>query len=138
VLTARELNPKIKIISRASNVSSIRKLKTAGANHVIMPDKIGGTHMATLVISPDVEEFVELMATQNSGHFSIAEVECSKMISLEELNCWKNTGATILGIKAAQGEYSLNPAAKTVIRPGNHVIVMGSHDQLQKVKEMLN
>lgn len=138
VLTARELNPKIKIISRASHDSSVRKLKTAGANNVIMPDKIGGAHMATLVLSPDVEEFVDLMATQNSDRFSIGEVESAKTISLDELNCWKNTGATILGIKAAEGEYALNPVSKTVVRPGNRVIVMGSKEQLQKVKEMLN
>ncbi len=137
VLTARELNPKIKIISRASTDSSVRKLKTAGANNVIMPDKMGGAHMATLVLSPDVEEFVDLMATQNSDHFSITEIESSKTITLEELNCWKNTGATILGVKASEGEYALNPVAKTVVRPGNRVIVMGSKEQLQKVTQML-
>src|ERR1043165_9704414 len=42
VLSACELNPKLKIISRASHDSSVRKLKTAGAGKVIMPDKIGG------------------------------------------------------------------------------------------------
>ncbi len=138
VLTARELNPKIKIISRASNDTSVRKLKTAGANGVIMPDKIGGAHMATLVLSPDVEEFVDLMATQNNEHFNIVEIECLKTVSLEELNCWKNTGATILGLKTSHGEYALNPVANTVVRPGNRVIVMGSKDQLGKVKQMLN
>jgi voltage-gated potassium channel len=138
VLTARELNPKIKIISRASNDSSVKKLKTAGANNVIMPDKIGGTHMATLVISPDVEEFVDLMATQNSVQFSIAEIESSKTISLEELNCWKNTGATLLGIKASPSEYSLNPLVNTIVKPGNRLIVMGSQEQLSKVKNILS
>jgi voltage-gated potassium channel len=138
VLTAHELNPKIKIISRASNDSSVKKLKTAGANNVIMPDKIGGTHMATLVISPDVEEFVDLMATQNSVQFSIAEIESSKTISLEELNCWKNTGATLLGIKALPSEYSLNPLANTIVKPGNRLIVMGSQEQLSKVKNILS
>ena len=138
VLTARELNPKIKIISRASHDSSVRKLKTAGANNVIMPDKIGGAHMATLILSPDVEEFIDLMATQNSDHFNIAEIESKKTISLEELNCWKNTGATILGMKTSHDEYALNPVANTVVRPGNRVIVMGSKDQLDKVKQILN
>jgi voltage-gated potassium channel len=138
VLTARELNPKIKIISRASTDSTVKKLKTAGANNVIMPDKIGGTHMATLVISPDVEEFVDLMATQNSSQFSISEIECFKTISLEELDCWKKTGATLLGVKASQTEYTLNPPASTLVKPGNRLIVMGSEEQLRKVKDLLN
>lgn len=94
--------------------------------------------MATLVLSPDVEEFVDLMATQNSDHFSIEEVESAKAITLDELNCWKNTGATILGIKASPGEYALNPTASTVVKPGHRIIIMGSKEQLQKVKTLLS
>ncbi len=138
VLTARELNPNIKIISRASNDSSVRKLKTAGANNVIMPDKIGGAHMATLVLSPDVKEFVDLMTTQSSEHFNIAEIEATKTITLEELNCWKTTGATILGLKTSEDDYSMNPVSKTVMHPGNRLIVMGSKEQLNKVRELVS
>ena len=58
VLTARQLNQNCKIISRASNESSYNKLKIAGADNVIMPDKLGGDHMASLVVTPDVIEFV--------------------------------------------------------------------------------
>ena len=102
-----------------------------------MPDKIGGAHMATLVLSPDVNEFVDLMATQNNEHFSIEEIESGKTISLEELDCWKKTGATILGLKTSEGEYSLNPTPKVVVRPGNRLIVMGSKEQLLKVVDLL-
>ncbi len=138
VLTARELNPKLKIISRASNDSSVRKLKTAGASNVIMPDKIGGAHMATLVLNPDIKEFVDLMATQGNSHFNISEIEITKTVSLEELDCWKQTGATVLGLKTSEGEYSLNPVSKTVVRPGNRLIVMGSKDQLNKVQDLVS
>lgn len=137
VLTSRELNPKIKIISRASNDSTVKKLMTAGANNVIMPDKIGGAHMATLVLSPDVEEFVDLMATQSGGQFEIVEVLSARSITLEELNCWYETGATILGMKNTTGEYMLNPVAKTLIQPGNRIIAMGSKEQLTKLKRLL-
>ncbi len=138
VLTARELNPKLKIISRASNDSSVRKLKTAGASNVIMPDKIGGAHMATLVLNPDIKEFVDLMATQGNEHFNISEIETTKTISLKELDCWKHTGATILGLKTSDGEYSLNPVHDTVVGPGNRLIVMGSKDQLDKVQDLVS
>ncbi|MBT7424428.1 MAG: potassium channel protein, partial [Flavobacterium sp.] len=56
VLSARQLNTNCRIISRASNESSYSKLKIAGANNVIMPDKLGGDHMASLVVTPDVIE----------------------------------------------------------------------------------
>lgn len=62
VLTAHELNSKLKIISRASEDSSFNKLKRAGADNVIMPDKIGGIHMASLIAQPDVLEFIEMIS----------------------------------------------------------------------------
>jgi len=48
-LTARTLNPTLNIISRASDINSEKKLKRAGVNSVVMPEKVGGTHMANLV-----------------------------------------------------------------------------------------
>lgn len=137
VLTARELNPGLKIISRASNDSSVKKLKTAGANNVIMPDKIGGAHMANLVVSPDIKEFIDLMGTQGNDQFNVAEITSNITTSLEELDCWRKTGATILGLKTTHGDYSLNPSGKTVIRPGNRLIAMGAKDQLEKLKRVV-
>ena len=59
VLSARQQNEKMTIISRASENKSVSKLKKAGANNVIMPDKVGGSHMASLVMTPDVVEFLD-------------------------------------------------------------------------------
>ncbi|MDB5284890.1 MAG: hypothetical protein JWO06_3965 [Bacteroidota bacterium] len=138
VLSARELNPHIRIISRASNDSSLKKIQIAGATNVIMPDKIGGAHMANLVVSPDIKEFVDLMSTQNTEHFDITEVTSNKTATLEELDTWNKTGATVLGIKTANGEYQLNPIGKTVIRPGHRLIVMGSKEQIDKAAHLLS
>ena len=136
VLTARQLNPSIKIISRASQDSSVNKLKIAGADNVIMPDKIGGAHMATLVMIPDVMEFISLMTTKNNETFKVAELLVTKSISLGELNLWKNTGCTILGIKN-HNHYSLNPSSDYFLNEGERLIVMGSEEQINKAKEMI-
>lgn len=138
VLTARALSPSIKIISRAAHHTSVQKLKTAGANHVIMPDKIGGAHMAAVAINPDVREFVELMATQHSEQWNISEILCNKTISLAELNCWKNTGATLLGIKTTSGELYVNPTQEKILQAGSFLIVMGSNEQLSKLKKLIS
>ncbi|MBN8572010.1 MAG: potassium channel family protein, partial [Ignavibacteria bacterium] len=75
VLTAREMNPTITIVSRASDESSESKLKRAGANNVIMPERIGGTHMATLVTKPDIMEFIALITGQAGVSFSFEEFQ---------------------------------------------------------------
>lgn len=86
VLSARQLNPTIKIISRASVNSSVQKLKIAGADNVIMPDKIGGAHMATLVLQPDVTEILSIMSTTSNPSFRIVELPVGKSIKLSELD----------------------------------------------------
>lgn len=97
VITARQINPAITIISRASQDSSVSKLKFGGANNVIMPDKIGGAHMATLVMSPDVVELLSLMTSRNTAEFRVTEIAATRSVSLRELDLWKTCGCTLLG-----------------------------------------
>ncbi len=137
VLTARELNKKIKIISRAAYDTSVKKLKTAGANNVIMPDKIGGAHMANLVMNPDIKEFMDKMSTYNSEKFRVAELESNRTITLADLNCWHSTGATLLGIRTPDGDFQMNPPSKAIIYTGNKLIVMGSSHQINLLKSLI-
>jgi voltage-gated potassium channel len=136
VLTARQLNPNITIISRASQDSSVGKLKIAGANNVIMPDKIGGAQMATLVLNPDVQEMIALMASKNNKQFQLVEMVATKNTSLNDLNLWVRTGSTLLAVKNAN-EYILNPGPSFVIHGGERLILMGSEEQLEQAKKML-
>lgn len=137
VLTARQLNPGIKVISRASQDSSVKKLKIAGADNVIMPDKIGGAHMATLVMLPDVVEMLSIMSTQSNKSFRVAEILANKNTSLGDLDLWKKTNCTILGIKNPDNHYTINPDSAYQINAGERLIVMGSDEQIEKAKKML-
>ena len=74
VLSARGLNQKLHIISRASEESSYPKLKKAGADNVIMPDKIGGSHMATLISKPDVIEFMDFLSSEDGESVNMESV----------------------------------------------------------------
>lgn len=137
VLTAKQLNPGIKVISRASQDSSVKKLKIAGADNVIMPDKIGGAHMATLVMLPDVVEMLSIMGTQSNKEFRVAEIIANKNIALSELDLWNKTNCTILGIKNPLNHYTINPGTSYHINPGESLIVMGSDEQIEKAKQLL-
>ena len=136
VITARQLNPDITIISRASQDSSVSKLKVGGAKNVIMPDKIGGAHMATLVMIPDVVEMLSLMTTRNTDEFRVAEIVATKSAPLAELEIWKNCGCTLLGIKN-HSNYSLNPPPDYCINPDERLIVMGSAKQIGEAKKIV-
>lgn len=142
VLTARDKNPTLKIISRASDDASEHKLKRAGANNVIMPDKIGGTHMAALVTKPDVLEFIDHI----TGRINIRleEILYSSLPdnmrnkSIRELEIRNKTGANIIGFKTAEGEYVINPPPETIMMQDAKLFVLGTSEQVMRFKEILN
>jgi voltage-gated potassium channel len=141
VLTARDKNPNLKIISRASDDASEHKLKRAGANNVIMPDKIGGTHMAALVTKPDVLEFIDHI----TGRINIRleEILFSSLPdsmrnkSIRELEIRNKTGANIIGYKTADGDYIINPSPETIMMQDAKLFVLGTKEQVMRFKEIL-
>lgn len=137
VLSAKELNKSLLIISRATNDTSVRKLKHAGASNVIMPDKLGGVHMANLVLNPDVKEFLDWMQMEEKGHFVIKEIRCDKNFMLSELKLWEKTGASILGIKNSNHHFILNPGPNHLLEAGQMIIIMGEEIQIEKAKELI-
>ncbi len=140
VLTACSLNDKIRIISRASNAGSVAKLKKAGADNVILPDKIGGTHMATLVTKPDVIEFIDYLSGEEGESIHLEAVSYESMPqdlkgkSLAEIMLWRKTGVNCLGIKNEEGKFVINPDETTIIEKGMKVIVLGTKEQIEEMK----
>jgi voltage-gated potassium channel len=144
VLSARSLNAKLKIISRASESTSVAKLKKAGADNVIMPDFIGGTHMATLISKPDVVEFIDFLSGEQGHSIHMESVSFDdlppslKDKSLQDVMGWKKTGVNCIGIKDKDGNFLINPPHNTFITPGMRVIVLGTIEQIQEMKGNLH
>ncbi len=143
VLTARNLNPKLIIISRASDDGSDIKIKIAGADNVIMPDRVGGAHMASLVMKPDVMEFIDYVTAQGGDNNNLEEITFENIPqhlenkTLKDLEIRNKSGANIIGFKTASGEYIINPSAETLIIPKAKIFVLGTPDQIKKMKELL-
>ncbi|WP_089895054.1 potassium channel family protein [Kriegella aquimaris] len=142
VLSARQLNPNLFIVSRASLVTSQKKLELAGADKVIMPDKIGGDHMASLVVMPNLITFINKLSTEGQHTTNLEEVAIEDFLlnsennSLRDLDLRRKTGCTIIGYIAPNGEYIINPEADLQLQPKSKVIVLGRPEQIQKLNEM--
>lgn len=140
VLSARSLNPGIQIISRASEKSSYAKLVKAGADSVIMPDKIGGTHMATLVSKPDVIEFIDYLSGAEGESIHIESVSYNQLPpdirgqTLKKIMAWKKTGVNCIGIKDSEGKFIISPPEETIIDKGMKVLVLGTKQQIADMK----
>ena len=144
VLSARQINKDMCIISRASQETSYKKLKLAGAKNVIMPDKIGGDHMASLVVVPDLIEFIDNLSIVGQANINIEEISTEKLYNTDEvktirdLDLRKKTGCTVIGYKNGNGEYVVNPDAGIKLLPNSKIIVLGQPEQIQKLNSLYN
>lgn len=144
VLSARALNSKLTIISRASDDNSDKKLKTAGADNVIMPDKIGGAHMASLVLKPDVIEFIDHITGQGGPDINLEEITFDNLPqhlrnkTIRDLEIRNKSGANIVGFKKGNGEYIINPDPDTQLIPDGKLFVLGTQEQIVRLKELLS
>jgi voltage-gated potassium channel len=144
VLTARSLNPKLEIISRASDESSEHKLRMAGVTNVVMPERVGGTHMAELITSPDIIEFLDHVSVHGQDPTRREEIICPSLApgsnsrTIDELKIRRLTGANIIGYKTPKGEYILNPKPDTLVVPGAKLFVLGTPEEIKLTQKILS
>lgn len=137
VLSARQMNSKMLIISRASNESSVSKLEFAGANHIVMPDKIGGGYMASLLVSPDLIHFMGQLSNFEISKTHLEELSISELSkdyinkSIKDLRIREKTGCTVIGCKSEDLDYVINPSSETLLTPSTKLMLLGQTSQIQ-------
>jgi voltage-gated potassium channel len=143
-MSARDLNRGINIIARATDHHSEQKLLRAGADAVVMPDILGGMHMANMITKPYVIEFLEILNGMGNTDLKLEEYGYELLKSqyqnrtLEELSIKQKTGATVIGVKDNRRGFLFGPPKDTVIGPKDVLIVLGAEDSLARMKEYLN
>ena len=139
VLSARQINKEMKIISRASAETTYQKLKFAGADNVIMPDKIGGDHMASLVVTPDLLEFLDNLQVSTEGSVNVREIPYHAVCpdnrdrTIRDIDLRNLTGCSIIGYKSPEGNYIINPEASQMLKTGSMLIVIGRPEQIENL-----
>lgn len=142
VLTAREKCPNVEIIVRATSSEAVSKLKMAGANQVILPAAIGGSHMASLITNPTVSEFMNMVKTEGTTGVNIESISFNELPAefqnktIGELEVKRQTGVTIIGFKTPSGEYIINPDWSLKVLPQSQLFVLGSTEQIEKFNQL--
>ncbi len=143
VITARFLNPNMKIISRAIDLSIESKLIRAGANYVVSPNHIGGLRIANVLIRPHAVSFLDRMLRDKSGMFRVDEIYVEEGSYLDgktfkESNIQKYVGVYIFAYypQIGTGECIFNPSSELLIKGGSVLVFIGNREQHQKIKEM--
>ena len=142
VLTARQLNPDLYIVSRAIDKHAGNKLKQAGANNTISPNEIGGSRMASLMLRPNVISFLDVITRAGDVILDLEDaVICkgSPLINqkLKEAQIPQKTGLIVLAIKKGpQGPLSFNPSSNHVLKENHIMIVLGTEEQVGKLRKI--
>jgi voltage-gated potassium channel len=140
ILSAKNLNPLIKVASRVAEEASEAKMRLAGADAVFMPYAITGYRLAQSILRPFVFEFLDITATTSSMGMNVgieqvlvAEGSALAGKSLRELQLRRDLGIIVLAVRRGSGRMEFNPDADGVIDAGDHLIVMGGVDNVSRL-----
>ncbi|MCX6641618.1 MAG: potassium channel protein [bacterium] len=141
-LSARGLNSSLFVIARGSDENSESKLLKAGANRVILPYHIGGRRMASILVKPEIVDFLDVMMgkDQLSLRMEIVRVEEKSKLpgfTLQSSNIRRDSGGVlVMGLIRKNGEMLPNPSKDTEIRAGDQLIVLGRTEQIQQMEQL--
>lgn len=140
VLSSRLLSTDLPIVARASDDRAAQKMHQAGATRVINPLSSGAIRMARFMLSPSIENFVEV-AESEGVDWEIADVHVpqnSPLIEhqLKETNL-REEGIMLLGVCRETGEKFFPPPGDLRIHSGDNLFAFGSSENLGKLTELM-
>ena len=109
-----------------------------------MPDKFGGAHMASLVTTPDVVEFLDSISLEGDAEINLDEISFEDLPTnlqnktIKDLNIKYQTGCNIIGYKTSDGKYVINPPADTLLLPHSKLFVLGNAHQILQLNNIFN
>lgn len=142
VLTARQMNPNLYIVSRSVESTSREKLKRAGANNTISPNVIGGMRMASFVIRPSIISFLDIITHAGDVVLDLEDVvicdhSSLKGQTLKEAKIPERTGLIVLAIrKYGEEQPRLNPSSDEILEIKDAMIVLGKEEQVNELREI--
>jgi voltage-gated potassium channel len=141
ILTAKELNQNIYIMSRSEEEESEHRLIRAGADRVMSPYTLGGVRMAMAILRPAMLDFIEITTRRQSLELRMEEISVCKGspiigMSLEESGIRQHYGLIIVAVKKDSGKMIFNPLADYVIAEGDKLIAMGEDENVKRFAQV--
>ena len=141
VLTARRLNPALRIVTKALAPASRDKLKQVGADSVVMPKAIGGLRMASELLRPHVVSFLDEMMRATEATIRVDEIVIDEKADaigqlIADTPLPDTVGASLVAIIRA-GSYRFNPSPDTVLAAGDVLLMLGETEVIQGLRHEL-
>lgn len=141
-VTARSLNPHIRIVAKAVERGAEAKLLRAGADDVVSPSQLGGQRLAAQLVRPSVMDFFNRVVLGSDGGVSFDEVEVPHAgpqvgRSLGELRLREKVDVLVVGLRPPEGEWVARPGADSRLVGGARLVVIGEPGQVARLRQLL-
>jgi voltage-gated potassium channel len=142
ILSAKTLNPKLTIVTRASEEEAGEKLRRAGADTVFTPYSMAGRQLADALLRPHVVEFLDFTRSNVGPKVTMEQVCVAPKTefasrTLGQLLESRKSEVIVLAVRKQKGETIFNPPADFQVSAGDFLIVMGERPNLQKLEQIL-
>lgn len=136
-VTARQANPKLRIVARCAEITHVEKIKKAGADAVVSPNFIGGMRLVSEMVRPAVVGFLDSMLRDKRAAYRIEEVTLGgdKLgPTLGSARVFERFGMHVLALRSPDKEYTYNPGPDEKLATGMTLVVLGSPEQVASLR----
>ena len=142
ILSAKALNPKLIVATRASEEEAGEKLRRAGADTVFTPYALAGRQLADALLRPHVVEFLDFVRSNIGPNVTMEQVRVSPNADLSSRTSQRvsellSSGVVVLAIRKAGGETIFNPPPDLEVFGGDFLIVVGERSGLEKLEKIV-
>ena len=139
-LTARQMVPGVTIVARAELPSTQKKLRQAGANHVVLPAAIGAHRIVSLLTNPSAVEFTELVTHRSSLAIEMDDIPIRpgselKGRTLRDADIGRRTGVIVIAVKRADGRVEFPPSGDEPFAEGDSIVLLGRRANLDQFRK---
>ena len=136
-LSAREHHPEIRVHARGESESALRRLRLAGADHVISAYKLGGLRLASSILRPAVVDFLEISRPLSHAEVDLEEIRVEERSSLvgQHVGDLEQGSARmrVVALKRGEEDIELVPTDDRPVAAGDHLVVIGERASLDQL-----
>ena len=138
-LTARQMCPEVMIVARAEQPSTLKKLRQAGANHVVLPAAIGAHRIVSLLTNPTAVEFAELVTQRSRLAIEMDDIPIKpgsplQGLTLRDADIGRRTGVIVIAVKRADGRVEFPPSGDEPFALRDSIVILGRRPNLDQFR----
>lgn len=142
-LSVKALRPELRVICRATELESERKLRLAGADAVVAPQAVGAERLAMMALQPELAQIFDIVVNGSPVEFRVEELDISAEghvagKTIRDSGIRQETGALILAVEGGPETLVINPGPDLRLVAGERLVVVGTKEQVDKAAELVN